>query len=302
MSLFEKSVSGAHRRESSSSSSRRRSSSARHQLSSTRVSLPEGRAAVEGYLEKYTEASRKFSRRWFALDLGDGFSEAPCLRYSSSHDSAIPLSRIRDVRLGYDVPTLTQEPNLEFQFLLSGSGRVVRLRAPTVAECSGWISALEEYSGRGGGGESWAASPSPRRRSGGYSHSHSRGAGAPTPRGGGGGSPRGTPRHSPAAPEGVPPGWRSAFDRAGRQYWYNKQTGMRSWTAPQQLAGLGGQSLLLSPAAAAMAAAAAGAVPTTPTQSGHGRPVYGREHDPPPKGAHALLDLHVKEMGFFGVW
>ena len=95
---------------------------------------------MEGYLEKYTEASRKFSRRWFALDLGDRFSEAPCLRYSSSHDSAIPLSRIRDVRLGYDVPTPVQKHAIPLALkgvdviacAQTGSGKTVAFLLPLV--------------------------------------------------------------------------------------------------------------------------------------------------------------------------
>lgn len=290
MSLFETTVSGDKSSRSTSRTPTKGPSMMRAQTSAGMSCSDAGSAnagggggdGVEGYLEKYTEAAGKFQRRWFVLDLDQG---GPALRYSGSSGqgerSAVPLERIRDVRPGFDLPTLTKSPNLEFQFTLSGSRRVMRLRAPTISEAARWITALERE-----------CTPATRRV-------------AAARRGAiGGVGPAGTSTPRGGADDGLPNGWRSAQDAHGRTFYFNKVTGERTWNHPMapppdgmSMGGMSGGGEM----------GAMGSPIATMHQSamGQGRPVYGREHDPPPKSAgvvtHNLIELHVHELGFFGV-
>ena len=303
MSLFESSVTshGGAKRTSSSSSSRRRSrrgsgsrpsggsilrssSGGPHRAASAGGSSAGGGGgeapAVEGYLDKYTEAAGKFSRRWFELDLAA--AAGPCLRYSGSggrgERTAMALERIRDIRPGFDLPTLTKSPNLEFQFTLSGSGRIVRLRAPTVQEAALWITTLEKE-----------CTPAMRRVA----------AARRAAAGGEGGGP-----------SSLGGGWRTATDELGRSYYYNKRTGARQWEHPDAgassrtpaEAGGGGSPSGGSPGGGAASPGSFGAQDSA--MLGPSKPVYGRELDPPPKTGvrgHNLIELHIQELGFFGV-
>eukprot|EP01046_Picozoa_sp_COSAG06_P002185 COSAG06_NODE_76_length_25790_cov_35.826749_4_plen_736_part_00 len=278
MSLFETTVT-SHGPGKSSSRSRDRSSRASSSRTPAASALAGelggggggAPATLEGYLEKYTEAAGKFQRRWFVLDAD---SDAPALRYSGSSGkgerSSVPLERIRDIRPGFDLPTLTKAPNLEFQFTLSGSRRVLRLRAPTVTEAAAWIMALERE-----------CTPAQRRV-------------AAARRAASGAAPPGSPR---AQDDGLPSGWRSAADAHGRTFYFNKVTGERSWNHPMapppEMEG------------GPFSGAASPMQPMQQSSAGQGRPVYGREHDPPPKAkgvrSHNLIELHVHELGFFGV-
>ena len=260
MALFEATVTSH-----GASASKRRSSS-RPSASKQSSDPVQPSGVLEGYLEKYTEAAGKFQRRWFVLDTD---SDEPALRYSGSSGkgerSAVPLERIRDIRPGFDLPVLVKSPNLEFQFTLSGSRRVMRLRAPTVSEAARWVTALERE-----------CTPAQRRL-------------AAARRSVSGEGPPGSPR----VDDGLPTGWRSASDATGRTFYFNKATGERSWNhpmAPPPETG-GGVSTTFGP--------------TQQSSMGQGRPVYGREHDPPPKAkgvrTHNVLELHVHELGFFGV-
>lgn len=187
------------------------------------------------------------------------------LQYGSGgSDGTIALDRIYNVRQGLDLPSLTQQQHLEFQFTLTGSNRVIRLRAATAGECMDWLAAIRKYAGGG--------------RSSDRTDSY---------------SPRSQPLGRTASSTGS---WRSARDPQGREYWYNKDTRERSWHPPGGGGGGGGGGYGSSSSTMGWGQGAGMAPQTQVVKS-----VYSDAHDPPAPGPK-ILDLHVRQPGFFGVY
>ena len=115
----------------------------------------EERHLVEGHLERYSETRAQWAVRWFVLQMnGDG---SPSLHYraaagappqsilrgrraTSPERGTIALEEIRAVQRA-SLGLRGAAPDREFQLALGGG--LMLLRAPDVASCKMWLSALE---------------------------------------------------------------------------------------------------------------------------------------------------------------